>query len=174
MFSLFNGVVRPYDQLSVFWRYWVYYLNPSTYWIGGVLAATLNHTPVRCSPQEAAYFNPPPGSTCSAYAQDFVNRAGGYLTNPDATSNCGYCQYSNGVDYMRTLNILPKDKWGYFGIFLGFCVSNWVLVYFFIYTVRIRGWTFGFGPLFGLMGKVGGALQKPFKKVGKKVAKKNN
>lgn len=27
------------------------------------------------------------------------------------------------------------------------------LVYFFIYTVRIKGWTFGFGPLFGLLGK---------------------
>ncbi len=32
MFSLFNGVVRPYSQLPVFWRYWMYYVNPSTYW----------------------------------------------------------------------------------------------------------------------------------------------
>jgi ABC-type multidrug transport system permease subunit len=105
--------------------------QPSTYWIGGVLAATLNNMPVRCAPQEAAYFNPPPGSTCSSYAQDFVNAATGYLTNSDATTNCGYCQYSSGVEYMRTLNIEPKDKWGYFGIFLGFCISNWALVYFF-------------------------------------------
>lgn len=33
MFSLFNGVVRPYDMLPVFWRYWMYYVNPSTYWV---------------------------------------------------------------------------------------------------------------------------------------------
>ena len=103
MFSLFNGVVRPYSQMSVFWRYWMYYVNPSTYWIGGVLAATLDNTPVRCAPQEAAYFNPPPGSTCMAYASDFVARAGGYLMNPDATTDCGYCQFTSGVDYMRTL-----------------------------------------------------------------------
>lgn len=29
MFSLFNGVVRPYASLPVFWRYWLYYVIPS-------------------------------------------------------------------------------------------------------------------------------------------------
>jgi len=168
MFSLFNGVVRPYDQLSVFWRYWMYYVNPSTYWIGGVLAATLNNAPVRCAPQEAAYFNPPPGSTCSAYAQAFVDSTTGYLTNPDATTNCGYCQYSSGVDYLRTLNIEPDDKWRYFGIFLAFCISNWALVYFFIYTVRIRGWSFGFGYIIGIAGRATGAVKGLFGGKGKK------
>jgi ATP-binding cassette subfamily G (WHITE) protein 2 (SNQ2) len=123
----------------------MYYLNPSTYWIGGVLAATLNNAPVRCATNEAAYFNPPPGMTCGAYGGAFADRSSGYLTNPGATANCGYCQFSSGVDYLNTLNISPTDKWRYFGIFLGFCVSNWALVYFFIYTVRIRGWHFGFG-----------------------------
>jgi ATP-binding cassette, subfamily G (WHITE), member 2, SNQ2 len=145
--------VRPYATLSDFWRYWLYYLNPSTYWIGGVLAATLNNTPVRCTPQEAAYFNPPPGSTCSLYAQEFVDSAAGYLINPVATKNCGYCQYSSGIDYMRTLNIKPEDKWRYFGIFLAFCISNWALVYFFIYTVRMKRWTFGFGYVLEVSGK---------------------
>lgn len=27
-----------------------------------------------------------------------------------------------------------------------------MLVYFFIYTVRVRGWSFGFGKLFGALG----------------------
>jgi ATP-binding cassette, subfamily G (WHITE), member 2, SNQ2 len=168
IFSLFNGVVRPYSQLSVFWRYWLYYLNPSTYWIGGVLSAALNNTPVHCSPQEAAYFNPPPGSTCATYAKDFLREAGGKLLNPDATSACGYCEFTSGVDFMRTLNIEPKDKWPYFGIFLAFCVSNWFFIYFFIYTVRIRGWTFGFSSLFSALGKGVDALTSPFKKNAKK------
>ena len=153
IFSLFNGIVRPYSQLSVFWRYWLYYLNPSTYWMGGVLAATLNHTPVVCAPQEAAHFDPPPGATCGDYAKDFVARVGGKLMNEAATSACQYCQYVNGVDYMRTLNVEPGDKWRNFGIFLAFCISNWALVYFFIYTVRIKGWTFGLGPLFRILGR---------------------
>jgi ATP-binding cassette subfamily G (WHITE) protein 2 (SNQ2) len=119
---------------------------------------------------EAAYFNPPPGSTCSSYASAFVTQVGqGYLTNPDATTNCGYCQYASGVEYMTTLNIKPSDKWRDFGIFLAFCISNWALVYFFIYTVRIKGWSFGFGTLFGIGGKAIKAVKGLFKsKKGKK------
>lgn len=37
-----------------------------------------------------------------------------------------------------------------------------MLVYFFIYTVRIRGWGFGMGYLFGGLGKVFGLITKPF------------
>jgi len=72
---------------------------------------------------------------------------------------------------MQSLNISPKDKWGYFGIFLGFCVSNWFLVYFFIYTVRIRGWSFGFGTLFAVLGKLVGVLKRSFQGMGKKEVK---
>ena len=154
MFGLFNGVVRPYAMIPVFWRYWLYYLIPSTYWIGGVIAATLQNIPVVCAPGEAAHFNPPPNQTCLQYAGAFAANAGsGYLTNPGATSNCGYCPYSNGVEYMATINVVPGDKWKYLGIFMAFVCSNWALVYFFIYTVRVRGWSFGMSTLFGTLGK---------------------
>jgi ATP-binding cassette subfamily G (WHITE) protein 2 (SNQ2) len=161
-FSLFNGVVRPYAQLNVFWRYFLYYCNPSTYWIGGVIGSTLAGIPIQCSPTELTYFNPPPSQSCSSYTAPYISAAGGYLTNPDATANCGYCQYTDGTQYMLQLNIEPKEKWGYFGIFLGFVVANWVLVYFFIYTVRIRGWSFGFGAVFGGLGKLVGGLKGLF------------
>lgn len=58
-----------------------------------------------------------------------------------------------GNDYLATINIKASDKWRDFGIFLAFCISNWALVYFFIWSVRIKGWSFGFGKLFGSMGK---------------------
>ena len=148
MFFLFNGVIRPYSQLPVFWRYWMYHLNPSTYWLGGVMSATLRTTPVQCSLDEAAIFNPPPGQTCGDYASAFVTSAGhGYLTNPNATTECGYCQFASGVEYMRSLNFEPGDKWRYLPIFLAFVISNWALVYFFIYTVRVKRWGFGIGVL---------------------------
>lgn len=132
----------------------MYYVNPSTYWIGGVLAATLKGIPIRCAAQETAHFDPPPGQTCGSYAGAFAQGAGGYLVDEGATSDCQYCQYSVGDQYLETLNISPQNKWPYFGIFLAFCISNWALVYFFIYTVRIRGWRFGFGLLFGGLGKL--------------------
>ncbi|KAF6224475.1 hypothetical protein HO133_011052 [Letharia lupina] len=160
MFGLFNGVVRPYSQLPVFWRYWMYWVNPSTYWIGGVIAATLRDIPIQCGPDEAAMFNPPPGMSCGQYAQPYVNSVGtGYITNPSATSDCGYCQYASGVEYMASLNVSPSDKWKYLPIFLAFVISNWALVYFFVYTVRVRGWGFGFGYLFGGLGKLVSAVK---------------
>ncbi|TKA53126.1 hypothetical protein B0A49_10961, partial [Cryomyces minteri] len=152
MFSLFNGVVRPYGQLGVFWRYWMYYANPSTYWIGGVMAATLADVPIRCAPAEAAHFNVPAGQTCASYAGAFAQAAGGYLLDPGAAADCQYCPYSSGTQYMSTLNVAPADKWRYFAVFLAFVVSNWALVYFFVWSVRVKGWTFGFGPLFAAAG----------------------
>ncbi|KAK7943645.1 ABC-2 type transporter-domain-containing protein [Apiospora aurea] len=142
MFGLFNGVVRPYSQLPVFWRYWMYWVNPSTYWIGGMLAATLDGSPVECDPKETAQFDSPPGQTCQSYAGAFAEAAGGQTAEPG-------CEYG---------------KWRDFGIFLAFCISNWFLVYFFIYTVRVRGWSFGFGYVFGGLGKLVGLVKKPFTK----------
>ncbi|KKY16641.1 putative abc transporter [Diplodia seriata] len=158
MFSLFNGVVRPYSMLPVFWKYWMYYVNPSTWWIGGVLAATLHNQPVQCTSQESARFDPPPNQTCRSYAGAFADASPGHLLNPDATSDCQYCPYTTGDDYLSTLNISAGDKWRDFGIFLAFVVTNWALVYFFVYSVRIKGWKFGFGLLFG-------GLSKAMKKV---------
>lgn len=68
---------------------------------------------------------------------------------------------------MRTLNAVPRDKWKYFGVFLAFCVSNWALVYFFICTVGIRGWSFGFASLFGGLGKMVDKIKNAFKGDGK-------
>jgi ATP-binding cassette subfamily G (WHITE) protein 2 (SNQ2) len=126
-----------------------YRLNPATYYIGGVMSATFKSVTVECTESEATYFNPPPGSTCSSYSESFVTQFGGYLTNPNATTECGYCQYRDGIEFMTTLNIQPSDKWRNMVIFLAFCISNWALVYFFIYTVRIKRWTFGFGTVSG-------------------------
>jgi ATP-binding cassette subfamily G (WHITE) protein 2 (SNQ2) len=128
MFSLFNGVVRPYSELPVFWRYWMYYVNPSTWWIGGVLAATLAGQPIECAESETAVFDPPPGQSCTQYAGAFAQSSGGYLLQPDATSNCMMCPYSEANSYLATLNISPEDKWRDFGIFLVFVATNYMLV----------------------------------------------
>ncbi len=111
MFGLFNGVVQPYSMLPVFWRFWTYYVNPSTYWIGGVLAATLDGVPVRCDVSETARFDAPSGQTCQEYAGAFASSAGGYLLNPDARADCQYCPYTTGNQYLATLNIDANEKW---------------------------------------------------------------
>lgn len=118
-----------------------------------MLSATLDGIPVQCQESETAVFDTPNGQSCASYAGTFVSQMPGYLLNPDATSGCQYCPYTLGNDYLSTLNIKASDKWRDFGIFLAFCCSNWALVYFFIWSVRIKGWSFGFGKMFGGMGK---------------------
>ncbi|KAJ5847516.1 hypothetical protein N7455_011473 [Penicillium solitum] len=154
MVNLFNGIVRPYADYPVFWKYWMYYVNPMTWWFRGVLSVVLPAVQIECSSLEATHFNPPPGQTCDAYAGNFVDSIAkvGYLVNPQATADCQYCPYQDGAQYMANLNVHVEDKWRCFGIFLAFVIINWALVYFFIYTVRVRGWSFGIGSLFGLGG----------------------
>ena len=65
---------------------------------------------------------------------------------------------------MGQLNVKIGDKWRSFGIFLAFVIVNWVLVYFFIYTVRVRRWSFGMGYLFGGIGAVMSSVKKVFSK----------
>lgn len=145
MIAIFNGILVPYASMPSFWKYWMYYINPTTWFSRGVLSAVLPPAVVQCSSAEFARFNPPPGSTCGQYADRFVNEVAmtGYLEDPNATSNCGYCPYNNGGEYMQTLNVHNSDKWPAFGILVAFAVANWALVYFFVYTVRIQGWSFG-------------------------------
>ncbi|KAF2864334.1 ABC transporter-like protein [Piedraia hortae CBS 480.64] len=147
IFSIFNGVLVPYAAMPQFWRAWMYWLNPSMWWIRGVLSATLQNTEVRCAGSEMARFTPPSGITCADYAASFVRAAGGYLTGSDGAV-CGYCPYKNGQEFLRTLNVNNTgEKWRDCGIFAVFVLSNWVLVYAFVLSVRVKNWSFGFGVL---------------------------
>lgn len=89
----------------------MYYVNPSTYWVGGILAATLDGAHVECAPEETAMFNAPPNNTCEEYAGAFADSSGGFLLNPHATSGCQYCPYKSGNQYLQTLNIEADQKW---------------------------------------------------------------
>ncbi|KAH7175291.1 ABC-2 type transporter [Dactylonectria macrodidyma] len=148
--ALVNGVFVPYSQLPSVWKYWLYYLNPATWLTRGVLSTILPLVSVECSEPEFARFDPPPGLSCGEYASSFVENISkaGYLQDQNATSGCGYCPYSNGAEYMQTLNVHVGDKWPCLGYLIVYVIFNCFLVYFFIYTARIKRWTFGFGLIF--------------------------
>lgn len=147
MVALFNGIFAPYSTFPHFWKSWMYYINPLTWFSRGVLSAALPEIVVHCAEAEFAGFDPPAGQTCAEYAGQFLRDVamGGYLQDQNATSDCGYCAYNDGTEYMRVLNVERNDKWPCLGYMIAFGVANWCLVYFFIYTTRIKGWTFGFG-----------------------------
>ncbi|CAL5869958.1 uncharacterized protein PFLUO_LOCUS4191 [Penicillium psychrofluorescens] len=135
MCELFNGVLRPHSQMPAFWKFTMYYITPFTYWIGGVLTAVLRGTPVICSQSELTIFESPQNMTCGEYAGPWLSSKGvGYLSNPDSSRKCGYCEYSWGDDYLSGIGLDSSKIWPYFGIFLAFTVSNYLMVYLLVYV----------------------------------------
>lgn len=63
------------------------------------------HTKITCSVTEMGSFDPPAGSTCGEYLSTFMTYATGYIDNPDATSDCRYCGYKSGAEYLGTFNM---------------------------------------------------------------------
>lgn len=97
MCELFNGIIQPHDKMPVFWKYTMYYLTPFTYWIGGVLTSVLRGMPVVCEKDELSYFRSPANMTCGEYAGPWLAEKGvGYLSNPEESGVCGYCDYNSG------------------------------------------------------------------------------
>ncbi len=158
----YNGLVVPYEQIQVFWRYWVspcmgtcldhtqlnfypqlYYLNPFTYALGGMLIAITEGLPVDCAESDLHMFNPPPGQTCGTYAGSWASSASAQLLNPSATSSCIVCIWTDGDQYLDQFNLSPNKWggiWGCWGIFLAFTCSNLMLVYFFTWATKIKRW----------------------------------
>lgn len=104
----FCGVVVPYSQMQPFWRYWMYYLDPFTYLVGGLLGEVLWDVKVQCEPSEWVNFSTPPGQTCGEYMADFLAEQAGYLMDGNSTTTCSFCQYSTGADYAKTFNLKEK------------------------------------------------------------------
>ncbi|KAJ6004038.1 hypothetical protein N7522_005683 [Penicillium canescens] len=132
--ELFNGILRPHEQMPTFWKYTMYYITPFTYWVGGVLTSVLRGTEVVCTQSELTIFESPPNMTCGEYAGSWLDTKGvGYLSNPDGLGRCGYCEYSYGDDYLSGIGLDSSKIWPYFGIFLGFTVANYLMVYLLVY-----------------------------------------
>ncbi|KZP09310.1 hypothetical protein FIBSPDRAFT_873679 [Athelia psychrophila] len=136
--SIVNGIFVPHAQMTNPWRDFVYWVNPVTYYVGAFLGSTLHDLPIECTSSDLAFFNPPSGKTCVEYAGEWVASSGGYLANPSATSDCGFCQYSNGDQFLAGLDIRYADRWRDFGIFLAYTVFNAFLAYSLFYFFRVR------------------------------------
>lgn len=129
----FCGVLVPYSQIQVFWRYWLYYLNPFNYLIGSLLVFTTFSSPVYCRDSEFAIFDPVvSGQTCAQYLATYMEGIGARtnLTNPEATEGCRVCQYRSGADYLYTVNLGDYYfGWRDAGIVALFAGSSYAMVF---------------------------------------------
>ncbi|KAK7063883.1 pleiotropic drug resistance ABC transporter protein [Favolaschia claudopus] len=121
--TTFCGVTIPHVTDSYWWT-WLYQLVPYTRSIAAMVSTELHGLKIRCKSDEFAVFNPPSNSSCSQWAQDFVNVAGGYLDNPDDSTNCRYCTYAVGDEFYTPLGIRYSLRWRDAFIFLAFVGFN--------------------------------------------------
>lgn len=122
----------------------MYRLSPYTYLIEGILGQgmyslcynyessfillrflAIGKQDISCAPLELATVMPPAGQTCSQFLQPFINTAGGYLTNPEATSDCSYCAFRTSDQLLAsTFNIFYSHRWRDAGFFVAFIFFN--------------------------------------------------
>ncbi|KAI1314533.1 hypothetical protein EDD11_002008 [Mortierella claussenii] len=134
--NLFCGVMIPFAAMPKFWSSWMYWLDPYHYIIEGLVSSQLHNVPVRCASDEFSIFHAPAGQTCGSYAAAFMEKAMGYINNPNATSDCQYCQYEYGQDFYEGLNMDFGHRWRNLGILCIYLAFNIIALMFAIRFVR--------------------------------------
>ncbi|KAI9376334.1 ABC-2 type transporter-domain-containing protein [Aspergillus egyptiacus] len=136
LFSLcliFCGVLSSADQMPGFWIF-MYRVSPFTYLVSAMLSTGLAGTNVECEPVEYLVFDPPDNQTCIEYMGVFMNSspAGGYLQDPDATSQCAFCSMDKTDAFLATVGSTYTDAWRNFGlmwVYIFFNVAAAVFIY---------------------------------------------
>ncbi|OBT64275.1 hypothetical protein VE03_06825 [Pseudogymnoascus sp. 23342-1-I1] len=127
-FALFCGVTIPPPSMPAFWRAWLYELDPFTRLIGGMAATELTGREVICSTAELNRFSAPIGQTCGEYMADFFRAGGaGYLVS-DAGSECEFCAFKSGEQFLQGMEMFWGNRWRDLGIFAAFVASNVVIL----------------------------------------------
>ena len=139
---MFSGAANPRSGLNSFYYSWIFWADPLTYFFEATVSTVLHGVDVHCEQADLAVFDPPSGQTCAQYLTSYMEANPGYLQNPSATSGCGYCKYSSGDDYAHTLDYYYGERWRDWGVFLGFCITNFALAYLitWIRRVKMREW----------------------------------
>lgn len=130
----FCGVIQPASLMPGFWTF-MWKASPYTYFVQNAVSIVLNNKPVRCRKKEMSYLNPPEGQTCGEYMADFLKSAPGYINNPDATENCGYCVFKVGDDYLKQIDTSFGNIWRNFGFF-------WVYIFFNVFAMLVLYYVF--------------------------------
>lgn len=129
----FAGILQPEASMPGFWKF-MYRASPITYIIENLSSSLLHGREIHCSKKELAYFDPPSGQTCGEYVSDYISSRGGYLVDPSATSNCGYCSYTDADTYA---SVTRKIEYGHFWRNFGLV---WVYIVFNVVSMMVLYW----------------------------------
>ena len=98
----------------------------------------MHEKPVKCSKKEFSVFNPPVGQTCGEFTKPYFNFGTGYIANPQATSDCEYCLYKVGDEYLTHLEASYSYLWRNFGFLWAYIIFNIFGMMAVYYVVQVR------------------------------------
>jgi len=126
LFSLsliFCGVLQTPQALPGFWIF-MYRVSPFTYLVEGMLSTAVANQRVTCAANEYVTFQPPAGQTCQAYMAPYISTAGGYLEDPNATTDCNFCTYESTNVFLTGVSASYSHYWRDFGILWVYIIFN--------------------------------------------------
>jgi ATP-binding cassette subfamily G (WHITE) protein 2 (PDR) len=119
----FCGVIAPASTLPAFWIF-MYRVSPFTYLVSAMLSTGIANTKIYCADNEFLHFERANSQTCAAYMQSFISDRGGYLGNPQATSDYNYCPLDNTNTFLSNIGSSYSTRWRVLGIMWAFIVFN--------------------------------------------------
>ncbi|KAK7204535.1 ABC-2 type transporter-domain-containing protein [Myxozyma melibiosi] len=139
MILSFAGFFQPPSMFPGFWVF-MYRISPHTYFLQSLLGTVLHGGKITCKENEFNIFTPPGSMTCYEYAGEFTEQAGGYLNNPNATSNCEFCKWQVADQYLETVGVNYGQRWRNVGIEIGFVLFNVFFMFAGFYLFRVMKW----------------------------------
>ncbi|PGH03298.1 hypothetical protein GX51_04168 [Blastomyces parvus] len=130
---VFCGVLATKEALPGFWIF-LYRVSPFTYLVSAMLSTALSGADIVCEPVEFLRFNPVGNQTCEAYLAAFRETYAprGYLENPLATSDCGFCAMEKTDTFLAGISSYYSEAWRNFGlmwVYIAFNIACAVLIY---------------------------------------------
>ncbi|KAF4780777.1 ABC-2 type transporter [Colletotrichum scovillei] len=142
---IFCGVLANPDSIPRFWIF-MYRVSPFTYIVSGMLSTAVANTEVVCAANEFLHFDPPSGQSCGAFLENYITAAGGYLREPNATTDCQFCTIQDTNVFLASVKSDYNDRWRNFGI-------AWVYIIFNIFAALGLYWLARVPKKGGLFGK---------------------
>ncbi|EER44595.1 multidrug resistance protein [Histoplasma capsulatum H143] len=135
---VFCGVLATKEALPGFWVF-LYRISPFTYLISAMLSTGFAGADIVCEPVEFLHFNPIANQTCEQYLAAFRESypPKGYLENPLATSDCGFCIMQNTDTFLASIGSYYSDAWRNFGFMWVYIVFNIVGAVFIYWLTRV-------------------------------------
>ena len=136
MMFTFCGVIAGPTSMPRFWIF-MYRANPFTHFVEGFVSTALANAQATCASNEYLRFNVLEGSTCIEYMQDYIDLAGGFLSDENSTSECEFCPIKDTNKFLMGVSIDFLNRWRNFGLMWVFVIFNVVVAVLLFWLTRV-------------------------------------